>query len=1003
VEAIVGQFLEAFDVLHAGTPDQINEVTSFLEELTLEYLALPALVVLLQPNPDPIIRRRPARLLRLAMRSNWERRPREQIVGQLLKILSREPDPLVRSDLVGQIACAVSEATFHLALNFARFALEVRDPAQLHSAILLMTALIGLRPDDDDASAAIADLADALALAAGDGAIALDAIESALLFHGHFVGVASDASERFWALGVSLIELHAADAIGVFARVLRVLAVCCDEDFIFADVPSAFAAVSAVVMRDDIERDRFVACTAFVATLVDADPEFFAASDAVAGLLERFIQFALAEYDAAVDIAECELNVFQTLCGVLSSSDDFLALVWAAVQLLAETAPGQCVSLAMLSECFRGGGESAFFNGDVLDAIVDLIVAALSADAPLNRQFAFAAIDEFAIVFARDLDAYIDLLEASLLGTLKAAPTVDAVATLQGLMRASDAMDSVFPAAWPVLFGLLQEAPAAFRPFTLNAIQALCQGSSVHVGSVFEELLPILQEMLGAADAAAVECLGHLAAATPAQFAPFLETFVEVLPQMLAAGDDDLRTSCINALGHLLNVYPEQMEAVCAEVIPMLLDFAGRDNSAALAWLKVEAELSNLTDAETDDLAPTAMAQFAGSALILLGRIVQTYPQSLPQMADAIKGRIGELSASLLPFSHKSVTLAISFISEGMNDGGIESPELIECFCATLRQLLERAQDAGAFGNAVDAANSPIEAFGLGPIAGFVDAFLEVLQSAFAGALSCFPDELLPTAFACVARVLDSLLRADGAAEVAPLLPAVLELAAGGSAQRVFALQVLTSYAEVVAELGQPFIESVLQLALDICQEELESDGFYAIKVFVDRARDVVVAHMGEIMDCINRRLDAPKKARSDDGRRVMDCCVACLGKIVTEIVDEAFPVEEYVGKVLQWMPAGVDMAENSDLLSFFLWIAVRQGAMEAFGGELCGVMVRLFARSKEELGHCGIDPEMLQKLRLVFAAMVRMLPDGMEVCSKLVEGNEKKLEYIQAALTATE
>jgi hypothetical protein len=469
---------------------------------------------------------------------------------------------------------------------------------------------------------------------------------------------------------------------------------------------------------------------------------------------------------------------------------------------------------------------------------------------------------------------------------------------------------------------------------------------------------------------------------------------------MLAADDDDLNASCINALGHLLNVYPEQMEAVCAEVIPTLLDFAGRDNSAAI---KVAAELSNLTDAEADDLAPATIAQFAGSALILLGRIVQTYPQSLPDLIDAISGRIVELSSSLLPFSQKSVTRAISFISEGMKRGGVESPELVERFCATLQQLLERAQDAEAFGNAVDAANSLIEAFGLGPIAGFVDAFVELLQSAFAGALSCFPDGLVPAVFASVARVIHSLLRADGGAAFAPLLPAILELAAGESAQKVFALQVLTSYAEAIAELDTRFLESVLQLALGVCEEELESDGFYAIKVLVDRARDVVVAHMSEVMDCINRRLDAPKKPKSDDGRRVMDCCVACLGKVVTEIVDEAFPVEDYVGKVLQWIPAGVDMAENSDLLSFFLWIAVKHGAMEAFGTDLCAVMVRLFARSEEELGHCGIEAEMLQKLRLVFATMVRMLPGGMEVCAKLVEGSDKKLEYIQAALAATE
>jgi hypothetical protein len=207
-----------------------------------------------------------------------------------------------------------------------------------------------------------------------------------------------------------------------------------------------------------------------------------------------------------------------------------------------------------------------------------------------------------------------------------------------------------------------------------------------------------------------------------------------------------------------------------------------------------------------------------------------------------------------------------------------------------------------------------------------------------------------------VARVLDSLLQADGAAAFAPILPAVLEMAAGGSAQKVFALQVLTSYAEAVAELDPPFLESVLQLALAVCEEELESDGFYAIKVFVDRARDVVVAHMGEVMDCINRRLDAPKKPRSSDGRRVMDCCVACLGKVVTKIIDDAFPVEEYVGKVLQWMPAGVDMAENNNFLTFFLWIAVRQGAMEAFGNELCGVFVRLFTMSERELGLCGIE-----------------------------------------------
>jgi hypothetical protein len=117
-------------------------------------------------------------------------------------------------------------------------------------------------------------------------------------------------------------------------------------------------------------------------------------------------------------------------------------------------------------------------------------------------------------------------------------------------------------------------------------------------------------------------------------------------------------------------------------------------------------------------------------------------------------------------------------------------------------------------------------------------------------------------------------------------------------------------------------------------------------------------------------------------------------------IVGDEFPIMNYMKRVLEFIPAGVDDDENADLISFVFWMLNKEGSVKEFGFDFLAVFVRLFWKSESELKDSSIDEDVLHALRLVFRRLVCTIPGGSDYCLGLCRKNQTRIELIRRALT---
>jgi hypothetical protein len=270
---------------------------------------------------------------------------------------------------------------------------------------------------------------------------------------------------------------------------------------------------------------------------------------------------------------------------------------------------------------------------------------------------------------------------------------------------------------------------------------------------------------------------------------------------------------------------------------------------------------------------------------------------------------------------------------------------------------MDQTTDIPTFNGALMAFAALISDLGLECLAVHVPPVIDLLQSGLQGVLPCLEQhEFSIDLHESFGEAIGAIVAAD-ASLFAPLLRPVLALAQDDDVNtKAFAISVLTDYATASSAPSEDFLRGLLQLALSVCADPGHTEGFAAIVGLVGVARDLVHEVLPSILQLITERLSPPRRQKSEHTHRIMEHCIACLGKLVIDIIGDDFPISDFVGRILPWMPATAEPSQNPLIMNFFMWIALRPGALEAYGVELCAVLVRLFGQSPADPAETGLD-----------------------------------------------
>jgi hypothetical protein len=411
-----------------------------------------------------------------------------------------------------------------------------------------------------------------------------------------------------------------------------------------------------------------------------------------------------------------------------------------------------------------------------------------------------------------------------------------------------------------------------------------------------------------------------------------------------------------------------------------------------------------LPDDVLEEMLPKAALEVSSGAFLVFGAILETFPDLLQEWADRVCVRIGQLTESLVGYSCRAVTRGIRFIGRGMARAEFPSPELLDCFFLNLQRIIDHGHSAELVGSAISAMSFLLKTFGLELLGPFVPQVIAILDSGLHGGLhSSGIDQVPQELHEALAELFDSIIRAapESCGElIGELLPVVFELSQSESfANKLFALDVLSSYAEVAPGPGAAFLGGLLGLALAVAGDENGAGGFNTITKLVKSAPDLVRENVSQIIELVNRRLLAETQRKSTAAVLALDTSVACLGAVAMGLVGDDFPLAEYVPKILMAIPARIDKSQNLVMFQFLIWICNRPGVIAAFAQEILGPFVRLFAQPLTDIEHSGLNAATIEELRVFFANLLTTIPDALSICAALCSHNDSKISLLQLSV----
>ncbi|OHS94995.1 hypothetical protein TRFO_10684 [Tritrichomonas foetus] len=1002
-------FVQHFTVLRTGSPEEIHNADLSLQQLTLHPAAIPALMLIIQQNSEPYFRLQAVLCLKLAYRGFANENSPAELINNLLTILSNEQLQLIRQNLVYFIGrYVINEQTIPLALNFAQAALQSNQPIQIHTAIQLLNSLVGIFEPSAELIQFVNQITSA-ALSLQNSEIALDAFEFAFSFHNKHHQVSDEATIALWTSAVSLLEPFF-DRPNDFWSLCSILGDTIEVGPPYADTSLLLPRCLTLIAHDELDNEVEAGLVYIIDSICCDTPEAVLEGNFAIPIFQRYLQLAGNSFRPEESLDDYDASIMRNVCSTFSNSEQFVAAVWGAAQTMVQNEQGKYVAMITLQYIFNGDTE---FLYDYLDNIAEMILASLTSPAIATSEAAISCMESFLDVYNAEAENYTDMFEEVLIGIIKGNPSIIYIKALKYVMKYSESTDNIFEIVLPILVELMQKYGAEENITLIEALTVLTQKSSVCVINHFNFILNILQTFLSnqAPDAQVlksdiVECMSKLMAASPEQFEPCLASIVPFIMQSLNNEDKSLVCSCVNCCGSIIYEYPEQIQSTLPQMLPMMAELAFQDRTSQLIQLR-KLEEQNCTPDDIDDAGLQEMISedslnVAGGAFLVFASILGHFPQFLPQWISKALEIISFLSGSAVENSTHAACKGVSFIMEGMLECQMNEASIFESMYVNMRKVIEDAESYAIIGDAIEAIAALCHYCGIAPLGNFASelpndiiALLECNHKALSGMK--LPQDLYKPISTLFFALFDKLSPEEISQLMNVVLPTILKFAESSSKkEKALALEILVNYAQHGNNPSQEFLPSLYNLAFNCASNDF-MQGFYAIQKLSTIAPQLLAQNTQQLLQLFSQKLTL-KKRKSMNHQMMIDNCVSALGAFAMNVMQDAFPIDQFGPLALDRMPPTVDVEETFMQYTFLLWMLPKgKGFMNSF----VGAFARLLSTPPNIFKAMSIPEDNLITLKTVFVKLLQVVPNAHEICAEAVKNDPVKLTLLQQSLSS--
>lgn len=1043
-EELSERFCEAFEAMRSDDPEEIQLGIDAVEEAANHPLALITCLALAQDHTEDYIRHQAVLTVRASMKgARWKERDeteegkehKVEIVAQFIQCLAHEPQENIRRSLCYAISKLVEPTSYFKVLDHARWALETGEEAHIHSAVMLMNDVkhpIPSNEEEFDTYLKICELGKSLAQAGIESDnvdVVLDSLVFAFQFSGEYIGKVDEDAVAFvefaiGALPTFLSTPKFSDLVSILGDIFAV-----DGGYVFAKglEGAVWSGIVNIFLSEELDESDTRALIACIDDICASDPEEIFADENLTPAIQKIIQMDVEECNLNEHLEMLDCDRMENICMCFGDKPDFIEACWGIIQDLWDNPQGQCVATLVMTYCAEACQE--FFE-DKLDDMVTMMTEMIASESVLAKDCGMRAIENFVKVFRDVLPDYVDDLENAVFTVFKETPSVELLHTLADIVDASADADNIFEEVFPVLSELLISHAEDFGDAGLAVLLHLIRNSRVYVMENYGDIFTFLQELITAAkDEAvplldmAVECVSSLVMKSPDNFIPMAPWFIQTIMEFIGIDDDGgLHGACVNAYGSMLTreEFRELMAETASDMIEFLYEMSGCDMSGEVAKLALMQEEQGGDDDDIEELElPESRLENAGGALMLLGMMLEIWPELISECGGKLVERISELSDSLIPFSVSASMKAAAYTILGMKNGECPDEEIIDALIINILKAVEH-KDKMCYADAMWALSTIINAFGLEPFANhsenlegettILNQTLESIQYSFDGEMPCMTSGHCPIEVHEILIRIASSIMEQAPAECNEILGSKTEILGilvkfledeqeevSTTEEKVLAISVLRDYMELSETVADNIPPLVLQAALEMCEDDLlGATGFYTFKKFA-KTPEIIEPYLEPLMELIDARLSTDKRRIDDNEQMTIDACLGCLSVLVVNIIGDDFDLANWIVKVLKWMPARQDMDENPDIMNLLIWIMDKEGVIQEFGDRILAVFVRLFT-SEKEFTELKLDGEAFTQLRKIFTALVGMVPDGQDICVSLCK-NKSKASLLQAVL----
>jgi len=695
-------------------------------------------------------------------------------------------------------------------------------------------------------------------------------------------------------------------------------------------------------------------------------------------------------------------NVFATVATEFSKEPAFLEYLWEQFQNMKHDEVASYVFLTVFLYTFENGSD---FYVEKLNEISKFLIDALTSNFCCSVTASAAAISELSIGVKGSILEVSDELIAALLAIIAQEPLPELLFALSQILNNLEQSDSVFDDCYSLLTNSLQVCDQHLLIF-----QNLCnliKRSEERVRHFYDSLYSLFIEVISSDSDShnlikpvAVCSMSYLAQSCIRQFEEHAQSFAQFCYSSLESEDSLLVYESMRAIGRIASYFSKQISTTLNDILKKLLVVAS--HSIEPPQSNVEDEFAGDEDEELDN-AYTNLTKNVGTAFRVTCYLMKSYPDIL---YDHIEHVLQSLESLVTNGQGVSTCLndcakGSNFIISALSNLG-QSPNEMKIVVRISQQMVEiliNSIEPTIKDLVYETIGDIIAFFGVLPITTQIDPILLSIKDLFDQILDPEIEFLGYTVSHCdnAQRILREIMCSMGSSSFSIVKefiePVNQFLMTKNSHLKDLGLQFFGDLLFTCSQfLDEEFVSNIFVLAENAIKERNSPFGFTVIKQMATVAPEALAPHISIVMKMISQKLNRSNK-KTETIMSLQDNAVTALGAIAMNILKDKFDFNTYAPLALSAMPAQLEVEENQDIMTFFNWL------LEKSNGRLvqdfASVLIRLFSDPLEKLEEYYISKEMLSELVPCFHNLIGKVSRPEELCKKVCNNDEYKLEFV--------